>query len=70
MYELSPYHMLLAAFGIVVFLAYWFPRLISRNEPPASALLIGLGYLACHSASNRPPLSARKRDPLGVALID
>lgn len=46
MYELSPYHMLLAAFGIVVFLAYWFPRLISRNEPPASALLIGLGYLA------------------------
>jgi len=24
----------------------------------------------CQSASNRAPLSARKRDPLGVALID
>ena len=24
----------------------------------------------CQSASNRDPLSARKRDPLGVALID
>jgi DNA replication protein DnaC len=26
--------------------------------------------LECQSASNRDPLSARKRDPLGVALID
>lgn len=46
MYELSAYHMLLAAFGIVVILAYWLPRLVSRDEPPASALLIGLGYVA------------------------
>ncbi len=46
MFELSPYHIFLAAFGALVILAYWIPRLVSRNEPPASALLIGLGFLA------------------------
>ncbi|MEG3190805.1 cation:proton antiporter [Lysobacter sp. D1-1-M9] len=46
MYEISPYHLLLTAFGLVVILAYWVPRLVSRSEPPASALLIGLGFLA------------------------
>lgn len=46
MYEISPYHLLLAALGVVIILAYWAPRQISRNEPPASALLIGLGFLA------------------------
>jgi len=46
MFQLSPYHIFLAAFGAVVILAYWIPRLISRNEPPASALLIGMGFLA------------------------
>ena len=46
MFELSPYHIFLAAFGAVVIFAYWIPRLISRNEPPASALLIGIGFLA------------------------
>jgi len=46
MFELSPYHIFLAAFGAVVILAYWIPRLVSRNEPPASALLIAFGFLA------------------------
>ncbi len=46
MFELSAYHLLLAAFGVVVFLSYWIPRLLSRSDPPASALLIGFGYLA------------------------
>ena len=44
MYEIAPYHLLLAAVGLIIIFAYWFPRLISRNEPPASALLIGLGF--------------------------
>lgn len=43
MFELSGYHVLLTAFGFVVVLAYWLPRLISGREPAASALLIGLG---------------------------
>lgn len=46
MYELSSYHLLLAAFGIVIILAYWLPRFISGREPAASALLIGLGLVA------------------------
>ncbi|MES2903618.1 MAG: cation:proton antiporter [Pseudomonadota bacterium] len=46
MYEISPYHLLLAAFGIVIILAYWLPRFISGREPAASALLIGLGFIA------------------------
>lgn len=46
MYELSPYHLLLAAFGIVIILAYWLPRFVSGREPAASALLIGLGLVA------------------------
>lgn len=44
MFELSGYHLLLTAFGSVVVLAYWLPRLISGREPAASALLIGLGF--------------------------
>ncbi len=46
MYEFSAYHLLLAAFGVVIILAYWLPRFVSGREPAASALLIGFGYLA------------------------
>jgi NhaP-type Na+/H+ or K+/H+ antiporter len=46
MYEVSPYHLLLAALGTVTILAYWFPRFVSGREPAASALLIGLGFVA------------------------
>ena len=45
MFELSPYHLLLAAFGAAVILAYWLPRFVSGREPAASALLIGFGFL-------------------------
>ena len=45
MFELSGYHLLLAAFGLTVIVAYWMPRLISGREPAASALLIGFGLL-------------------------
>ncbi|GAA4720694.1 cation:proton antiporter [Sphingomonas lutea] len=45
MFELSPYHLLLAAFGLAIILAYWLPRFFSGREPAASALLIGLGLL-------------------------
>ena len=45
MFEVSPYHLLLVAFGAVVILAYWLPRFVSGREPAASALLIALGYV-------------------------
>ena len=46
MYEFSGYHLLLVAMGAAVILAYWLPRFVSGREPAASALLIGLGFLA------------------------
>jgi NhaP-type Na+/H+ or K+/H+ antiporter len=46
MFEFSSYHILLAAFGVAVILAYWLPRFISGREPAASALLIVLGFAA------------------------
>lgn len=45
MFEFSSYHLLLAALGLAIILAYWLPRFISGREPAASALLIGLGWL-------------------------
>lgn len=44
MFEVSAYHLLLAAFGTIIILAYWLPRFVSGREPAASALLIGLGF--------------------------
>jgi NhaP-type Na+/H+ or K+/H+ antiporter len=45
LFDFSSYHMLLAAFGLAILLAYWLPRLFSGREPAAAALLIGLGLL-------------------------
>lgn len=46
MFEFSGYHILLAVLGVAIILAYWLPRFVSGREPAASALLIGLGWLA------------------------
>ena len=43
MYGLDSYHVLLAAFGASIILAFWFPRFLSGREPATSALLILLG---------------------------
>jgi NhaP-type Na+/H+ or K+/H+ antiporter len=45
LFGLSTYHLLLAAIGLAVLLAYWLPRLFSAREPAAAALLIGLGLV-------------------------
>ena len=45
MFEFASYHILLAALGAAIILAYWLPRFFSGREPAASALLIGLGWL-------------------------
>lgn len=45
MFEFSSYHLLFAALGLAIILAYWLPRFFSGREPAASALLIGLGWL-------------------------
>ena len=43
-YDVSSYHLLLVALGLVITFAYWLPRFVSGREPAASALLIGLGF--------------------------
>jgi sodium/hydrogen antiporter len=45
MYGLDAYHVLLAALGAGIILAYWLPRFVSGREPAASALLLLAGTL-------------------------
>jgi NhaP-type Na+/H+ or K+/H+ antiporter len=54
MFDFSSYHMLLAAFGAVVILAYWLPRFVSGREPAASSLLIGIGFVVFTWIPGRP----------------
>ena len=42
-FEFDPYHVALAAGGLVVILACWVPRLISRREPAAAPLMLIFG---------------------------
>ena len=46
MFGFESYHVLLAAVGAAIILAYWLPRFISGREPAASALLILTGFAA------------------------
>jgi NhaP-type Na+/H+ or K+/H+ antiporter len=63
-FEFSSYHVLLAALGLAIILAYWLPRFFSGREPAASALLIGLGWLLFGWIDGMPqaisPLAAPK----------
>jgi NhaP-type Na+/H+ or K+/H+ antiporter len=43
MFGFESYHVLLAAIGAAIIVAYWLPRFISGREPAASALLILAG---------------------------
>lgn len=45
-YEFAPYHVLLAAIGTAIFVAYWVPRLVMRRSPPNAALLMIMGCMA------------------------
>ena len=46
MFGLESYHVLLAAIGGAIIVAYWLPRFVSGREPAASALLIFTGFAA------------------------
>lgn len=45
-FDINPYHIMLAGFGLAIIAAYWMPRFVSGREPAASALLIGGGFAA------------------------
>ena len=44
-FDLSPYHWVLATLGVSIILAYWIPRFVSGREPASSALLVGAGLI-------------------------
>lgn len=46
MFELYPYHILLAAGGALIILSHWVPRFFSGREPAAAPLLILTGFAA------------------------
>lgn len=46
MFELSPFHISVAAVGAAIIFAFWLPRLVSGREPAAAPLLLALGALA------------------------
>src|SRR5688572_21805527 len=46
MFGFESYHILLAAIGTSIMLAFWLPRFISGREPATSALLILAGFIA------------------------
>jgi sodium/hydrogen antiporter len=54
MFELDSHHVLLAASGACVILAYWLPRFVSGREPVASALLMVAGAAAYGALPGMP----------------
>jgi NhaP-type Na+/H+ or K+/H+ antiporter len=63
MFDLSGYHVLLAAAGIAIILAYWLPRFVSGREPAASGLLILLGLAAFALVPGMPAALDPERTP-------
>jgi NhaP-type Na+/H+ or K+/H+ antiporter len=45
LFGFEAYHILLAALGLAIILAFWLPRFVSGREPATSALLILLGMV-------------------------
>lgn len=69
MFEFSIYHLLLAALGVAIILAYWLPRFVSGREPAASALLIGLGALIFGWIPGLPEIISPLRSPKPWELV-
>ena len=56
-------HVLMAALGVLVILAYWMPRFVSRREPAASGILILFGALAFSFAPGIPDVPDPRESP-------
>ena len=62
-FGLSDTHVLMAALGVAVIIAYWAPRFVSRREPAASGILILLGALAFSLVPGIPDIPDPRTDP-------
>jgi len=62
-FELSAYHVSLAAAGAGITLAFWLPRFFSGREPAASALLILAGAVAFAFVPGMPEVIDPRKSP-------
>lgn len=63
MFEFQPYHVLLAALGVSIILAFWLPRFLSGREPATSALLILFGLVSFSIVPGMPAALDPVRSP-------
>lgn len=68
-FELAPYHLTLAIGGLVVILAQWLPRLVSRREPAAAPLMILFGAGAALLFPGAAPMPDPRQSPLPWELM-
>ncbi len=68
-FSVNPYHIALVAFGLIVILARWLPRLVSKREPVAAPLMILFGAGMALVFPNLPTLPDPRISPKSWELI-
>lgn len=68
-FEFAPYHLTLAIGGLAIILAQWLPRLVSRREPAAAALMILFGAGAALLFPGAAPMPDPREAPLPWELL-
>jgi len=68
-FTFNPYHVALAAIGIIVILSSWLPRLISTREPASAPLMILFGAAASLMIPGLPVVPDPRVSPLPWELV-
>lgn len=68
-FTLNSYHVALAVVGMIVIVARWLPRLISKREPAAAPLMILFGACAALLIPGVPTLPDPRQTPLPWELV-
>lgn len=68
-YSLDPYHLMLAAVGVIVILSRWSPRLVFKREPAAAPLTIMFGAGVSLLALGLPTMPDPRQTPLPWELL-
>ena len=68
-FGLNSYHIALAVIGVIVILARWLPRLVSKREPAAAPLMILFGAAAALLIPGIPTMPDPREAPLPWELL-
>lgn len=68
-FTLNSYHVALVVFGVIVIVARWLPRLISKREPAAAPLMILFGAGAALLIPGLPTMPDPRQTPLPWELV-